>query len=191
MPVGFLTAEQRVRYGKFGDPLTAAQLAQSFYFDDRDHQLINRRRSSPNRFGFAIQLGTVRFLGTFLDHPQAVSIEIQQYVAEQLNLALADFEAYTHPQTWWDHTVVICQTYDYTQFSDHPGHWRLLRWLYARAWWSEETPSVLFDQTTAYLVDHKILLPGVSRLERLVAGGLCHKYFLVTNEVSRSHSVKR
>ncbi|MCY7278493.1 MAG: DUF4158 domain-containing protein, partial [Phormidesmis sp. CAN_BIN44] len=70
----------------------------------------------------------------------------------------------------WDHTVVICQTYDYTQFSDQPGHWRLIRWLYARAWWSEETPSVLFDQTTAYLVDHKILLPGVSRLERLVAG---------------------
>ncbi|MBC7972026.1 MAG: DUF4158 domain-containing protein [Verrucomicrobia bacterium] len=50
--------------------------------------------------GFAIQLGTVRSLGTFLDLPQAVSLEVQQYVAEQLKLALPCFNAYAQPQTW-------------------------------------------------------------------------------------------
>lgn len=170
MPVGFLSAEQRHRYGKFVVPPTAAQLTQYFYLDDRDHQLVRRRRGAHNQIGFAIQLGTVRFLGTFLDLPQAVSLEVQQYVAGQFNLALSCFDAYTQPQTWWDHTVVIAQTYGYRQFSDQPGNWQFVRWLYYRAWWSEEAPSVLFDQATLYLVERKILLPGVSRLERLVAG---------------------
>lgn len=169
MPVGFLTADQRNRYGKFVVPPTPAQLSRYFYLDDRDLQWVRRRRGAHNQLGFAIQLGTVRFLGTFLDPPQRIALEVQQYVAEQLNLTLTCLNAYTQSQTWWDHTVVIAQTYGYSQFSDQPGHWQLVRWLYYRAWWSEEEPSVLFDQATVYLVERKILLPGVSILERLVA----------------------
>ena len=55
MPVGFLSAEQRHRYGKFVVPPTAAQLTQYFYLDDRDHQLVRRRRGAHNQIGFAIQ----------------------------------------------------------------------------------------------------------------------------------------
>jgi hypothetical protein len=68
-----------------------------------------------------------------------------------------------------EHTAEIRSVYAYQDFNDPPWRFRLSRWLYARAWLTDERPSHLFDLATHWLMQHKVLLPGVTMLTRLIA----------------------
>ena len=171
MPVEFLSDDQAARYGQYtGDP-TPAQLARYFYLNDTDLALIKRRRGRHQRLGFAVQLGTVRFLGTFLTDPTDVPTVVIRHLAQQL--AIADISVLAlyreREATPYAHAREIQQVYGYRDFTDPPEYFRLIRWLYTRTWLSDERPSVLFDLTTARLIERNILLPGVSVLARLIA----------------------
>jgi Domain of unknown function (DUF4158) len=171
MPVEFLSEDQAARYGHYtGDP-TPAQLARYFYLNDADLALINRHRGRHNQLGFALQLGTVRFLGTFLTEPTDVPAVVVQHLAQQLVIAdISVLARYREREaTPYAHAREIQQLYGYRNFTDPPEYFRLIRWLYTRAWLSDERPSVLFDLTTARLIERKLLLPGVSVLARLIA----------------------
>lgn len=134
MPVEFLTAAQEARYGCYtGDP-TPEHLARCFYFDDLDQALILARRTSVTRLGFAVQLGTIRFLGTFLTNPGAVPLVVITTITAQLGLpADTDLALYQSPDTWWDHQALIRQHYGYQDMLTLPVLIPLLRWLYSRA----------------------------------------------------------
>ena len=150
MPVEFLTEEQQRRYGGYTEEPSPLQLARYFHFDDRDRQIIDRCQSDHTRLGFAIQLGTVRFLGTFLPNPTAVPVNVVTYVAQQLCVQdPACLSQYASRDTHWEHARQIQHAYGDRDFSDPREAFRLVRWLYSRAWLSAERPSVLCDLATA------------------------------------------
>lgn len=170
MPVGFLPEDRRRQHGRFCEDPTEAQLAHFCHLDDADRARLGERQVDHNRLGFAVQLCTVRFLGTFLADPQVVPESIVAYVAAQLAIDdPACFADYRHPQVQQRHAREIREAHGYHQFNDQPYHFTLTRWLLARAWLGGERPIALFDGAAGWLIEHKVLLPGASVLERLVA----------------------
>jgi hypothetical protein len=170
VPVEFLSDQQVARFGWFVGDLSPVDLERFFRLDAGAVQLLRGKRRDENRLGFAVQLGTVRMLGTFLgEDPAAVPAAVAEFVAEQLEIPdPACLRAYAErPKTAYEHQWEIRRECDYREFSD--GEADLRAFLAARVWALEEGPRALFDRAVLWLIEHRVLLPGITVLARLVA----------------------
>jgi hypothetical protein len=132
-------------YGRFVGAPSRAELERFFFLDDFDGRLVAKRRGDRNRVGFALQLGTVRFLGTFLAEPTDVPAEVVAYVAEQVAAADAScLDGYLDRRaTRFEHAAEIVAAYGYRDFGGAEAD--LVRWLGDRAWTTGEGPTALLD----------------------------------------------
>lgn len=169
MPVEFLSDEEAAAYGGFAGPPSPAELARWCLLDDTDLKLVERRRVDHLRLGFALQLVTVRALGTFLADPLEVPSAVLDDVAGQLGTADPScVKRYVERrQTRFDHQAEIIERYGYRPFADASGE--LERWVDDRAFTAGEGPKALFYGAVTWLRERQVLLPGVSTLARLVA----------------------
>lgn len=75
---------------------------------------------------------------------------------------------YRNADQRWEHTAEIRSRYGFSDWGNPTVGFRLSRWLYALCWTGTEQSGVLFDRATAWMLAHKVLLPGCTTLERFV-----------------------
>jgi hypothetical protein len=123
MPVEFLTDDEAAAYGRFAGPPSQADLERVFFLDDEDRALVGQRRGQHMKLGFALQLVTVRWLGTFLEDPLDVPGEVLEFVAEQLGVEdPSQVKRYTERrETTFGHQRDIRQAYQWKDFASVEG----------------------------------------------------------------------
>ena len=89
MPVEFLTDDEAAAYGLYAGTPSPADLDRVCFLDDDDLKPVGKHRGEHMRAGFALQLVTVRWLGTFLEDPLDVPGGVLDFVAGQ-QLGMAD-----------------------------------------------------------------------------------------------------
>lgn len=170
MPVGFLTQEQRDGFGRYVDPPSREELERYFHLSDDDHKALLPLRGEHNRLGYATQLTSVRYLGTFPEDFSAVPDEVLQALSRQLRINDPTcILAYAETRQRQRHAGEIQERYGYRVFADSSAGFRLARWLYALCWTGTDRPGELFNRAMTWLLTHKVLLPGVTVLERFIA----------------------
>jgi hypothetical protein len=169
MPVEFLTDDEAAAYGRYAGVPSQVDLERVFFLDDADIDLVNQRRGDHMKMGFALQLVTVRWLGAFLDDPLDVPASVLEFVAGQLGVAdpPVAMKYGERVKTLSDHQIEIRRAeglWDFTEAQEE-----LAGWVAARSWTSGDGPKAIFLDAMEWMRERKILLPGVSRLARLVA----------------------
>jgi Domain of unknown function (DUF4158) len=131
-------------YGQFSRELSADELAGCFCFSDDDQRQIARRRRDDNRLGFAVQLGTVRYLGRFLENPADVPEQVVAWTAREIGVASSTgLGDYGEGESRWSHQAEIRAAYGYRPFSTLGVEVELAEWLRARAWVTAESSRAL------------------------------------------------
>jgi len=171
MPVEFLSNEQAGAYGSFTGEPSPAEVERFFYLDHADRDLIARRRADHHRFEFAVQLGTVRAVGRFLENPLDVPWVAVEFLAEQLGIADASCvkKCVGRPQTPYEHAWEIRECRGYRSFDDAESAANFVRFLDGRAWMHAEGPVALFEHAVGWLRRNRVLLTGVTVVVRSVA----------------------
>src|SRR6266498_3971091 len=136
------------------------ELERAFFLDDADKALVAKRRGEHSRLGFAVQLTTARFLGTFLPDPLDVPAEVVAYLAQQL--AIADpscVKRYTERRTTrFEHAEEIKAAYGLREFAAVDKD--LAEWVDARV--REEANQRLWDTLSGLLTPpQRRLLDGL------------------------------
>jgi hypothetical protein len=169
VPVEFLTDQEAASYGRYNGPPPRAELERAFFLDDADKVLVARRRGHHNRLGFALQLTTVRSLGLFLADPLDVPSVVLEYLADQLTVSDPScVKRYTERRaTRFEHAEEIRGVLGLRDFAEAEPE--LTAWVDARGWTTGDGPKAIFTDAVAWLLDRRVLLPGVTTLARLVA----------------------
>lgn len=106
----FLSDAERARLSRFPPAVPHQNLVAYFTLSAADRRQIPKTTAPPNRLGFALQLGTLRYLGFCPKDIKATPHGVVVYVAEQVGVAPDHLRAYaSRSQTRTDHVLLAQQ----------------------------------------------------------------------------------
>ena len=168
MPVGFLSEAERERFNSFPVDLSTNDLIAFFTLSELDLRQIPTKTSAANRLGFALRLLLLRFLGFQLTGLSNLPPAVVNYVAGQISVLPEDLDAYgERDATQTAHRQAV---ENYLGFK-HPtpdDFERFDQWLLERAL-EHDRPMVLWQLACERFLAEKLVRPGLSQIERMVA----------------------
>lgn len=168
MPGQFLSQAERERLQSFPEEITPNEVITFFTLSDKDLILVKKRSGDHNLLGFALQLGTLRYLSFIPDNfPQLPSVVIE-YVARQLEVSPTVLPDYG--ERLQTRTSQLQEIQDYLGFCkpNQTDYQQLGIWLLERAM-EHDRPLLLFQLLIKKLEISKLIRPGLTILERMVA----------------------
>ena len=139
--------------------------------DSGELQVIARLRSPANRLGYALQLCCLRFPGRYLRRGELLPAIMLDHVAEQIGVeadVIADFAK--RGPTRYEQLSSIKLNHGFSDLT-HPARAKLKQWLEEEALACVDG-RVLLERLIAKMRAEKIIIPGVSVIERLTASAL-------------------
>lgn len=135
---------------------------------ENDLQQIPKTASASNRLGFALRLLLLRFLGFHLPNLSSLPETVVNFVAEQINVASEELSFYVdRDATQTAHRQVI-ETYLGFRHPTSDDFERFDNWLLDRAL-EHDRPMVLWQLVCERFLTEKLVRPGLSQIERMVA----------------------
>ena len=168
VPIGFLSDAERERLDSFPAQVVPGDIETYFTLSRADRRQIPRTTSPANRLGFALQLGTLRFLGFCPDDLSTVPEAVVAFVARQLDVAPGELARYgRRGQTRTEHLRQIRRYLGFRKATAGDLA-QLESWLVDRAL-EHDRPTLLLRLACEHLLGLRIERPGVTHLERLIA----------------------
>jgi TnpA family transposase len=168
MPVSFLTQGERERLQSFPKEISPEDITAFFTLSETDIDLVQKQHGDYNRLGFALQLCLLRYLGFSLHNLTDLPENLIAYVARQLNLNSIDLSKYGKRSPTRTIDLQLIQKYLGFRKATTSEFNSLSRWLLERAL-EHDKPSLLLQQASEKLYQEKIVRPGITRMEKMVA----------------------
>lgn len=168
MPVQFLTDDERERLSQFPEQIQDEDITVFFTLSASDMKEIHKQRGEQNQLGYAIQLCALRYMGFSPNSVADAPPDVTEYVAKQLHLNPESLSGYGKRIP--TRTVHFQGIKHYLGFRKADANYlqSLSKWLVDRAL-EHENPLLLLNLSCDKLIKDKIVRPGITRLERLVA----------------------
>ena len=168
MPVSFLTDKERERLQSFPSEIPESDITAYFTLSPTDIVLVRKQRGDHNRLGYGLQLCILQYLGFSPDDLALIPEPVIAYVSQQLNVPPSSLKLYGNRiKTRTEHLQEIQKHLGFHLVNQVELN-ILSRWLLDRAL-EHDKPSFLLQLLCEKFYEEKVVRPGITRLERLVA----------------------